>query len=160
MRCTLRFVNDSAQSTETNAARLDILKARDNVLKESLEDTEGKLKELSENSAAYSELVSDLILQGLLVLKDDKVVVRCRRADIETVDSVLEAVSEKYLGKVNSPVEITTDKSAYLGDSCAGGVVLLSQGGSIMVDNTFESRLEIAYSQNLPEIRKILFGSA
>lgn len=152
--------NDSAQSTETNAARLEILKARDNVLKESLEDAEKKLQALSDDSSTYEQLVANLIFQGLLMMRDDKVVVRCRKTDVEIVDSVLESVSEKYLGKVNEPVNIVSDKTTYLSDACTGGVVLFSQGGTIQVDNTFESRLEIAYSQNLPEIRKMLFGNA
>jgi len=39
-----------------------------------------------------------------------------------------------------------------------GGVTLFSNGGRVMLENTFESRLEIAYQQNLPIIRSMLFG--
>lgn len=40
-----------------------------------------------------------------------------------------------------------------------GGVTLFSNGGRVMLENTFESRLEIAYQQNLPFIRSMLFGA-
>mmetsp|Transcript_13643 Transcript_13643/g.34749 ORF Transcript_13643/g.34749 Transcript_13643/m.34749 type:complete len:84 (-) Transcript_13643:1770-2021(-) len=39
-----------------------------------------------------------------------------------------------------------------------GGVTLFSHGGRIMLENTFESRLEIAYQQNLPILRTVIFG--
>lgn len=39
-----------------------------------------------------------------------------------------------------------------------GGVTLFTNGGRVMLENTFESRLEIAYQQNLPVIRSMLFG--
>lgn len=152
---------NSAQSAETNAARLQVLKARDNVLKESYEDAEKKLADVSsKDRATYSKLIRTLVLQGLICLKDSEVSVRCRRADVEIVKAALPAVSEEYVAKTNAPVTVTIDESTYLSDSCIGGVVLLSQGGTILVDNTFESRLDIAYQQNLPEIRKILFESA
>lgn len=147
----------SAQSTETNAARLQILKARDSVLRESYEDTEKQLKALSKNKSKYSKLVAGLILQGLLCLKDAEVVVRCRSVDVGIVKDAIGKVSEDYKAKTQTAVSVTVDESTFLADSCNGGVVLLSQGGSIQVDNTFESRLEIAYHQNLPEIRQILF---
>lgn len=136
------------------------MKARDSVLREAYEDTEKKLSDLTSDTSAYSQLVSDLILQGVLLLQDSEVVVRCRRADVEIVDSCLEAVAEKYLAKISSPVKLTTDKATFLSDACSGGVVLSSQGGTITVDNTFEGRLDIAYNQNLPEIRKLMFSQA
>lgn len=40
-----------------------------------------------------------------------------------------------------------------------GGVTLFTNGGRVMLENTFESRLEIAYQQNLPIIRSMLFGA-
>lgn len=38
-------------------------------------------------------------------------------------------------------------------------MTLFSNGGRVMLENTFESRLEIAYQQNLPVIRSMLFGA-
>lgn len=127
------------------------------MLRESYEEAEKKLAALSSDQSKYSGLVASLILQGLLCLKDTKVLVRCRRSDLEIVKGSLLSVSEEYVAKTQDPVTVNVDESTYLSDSCIGGIVLLSQGGSIQVDNTFESRLDIAYSQNLPDIRQILF---
>lgn len=149
-----------AQSTEMNAARLEVLKARDSVLRDTYEEAEKKLAEVSKmDPAAYAKLLEQLVLQGLITLQDSEVTVRCRAADKDIVHNAIPSVSEEYVAKTNAPVTVTVDSSTFLSDSCVGGIVLLSQGGSILVDNTFESRLEIAYSQNLPQIRQLLFGS-
>ena len=159
--CVLVFstaIGISAQSTESNAARLEILKARDAVLRDAYEEAEKHLWDMSKNDhATYAKLLEKLVLQGLLTLQDSEVTVRCRKADATIVQASIPAVAEQYVAKTNAPVTVTVDASTFLSDSCVGGVVLLSQGGSILVDNTFESRLEIAYNQNLPDIREMLF---
>lgn len=149
-----------AKSTEQNAARLDILKARDNILQETYDQAAKDLAAVAANDpAAYTAILKALIMQGLVVLSDSDVVVRCRAADVEIVDSVLPSVTEEYVATTNSPVTVNLDRHTYLADSCTGGVVLLSQRGNIVVENTLESRLEIAYQQNLPKIREMMFGN-
>lgn len=117
-----------------------------------------KLADLADNSPAeYATLVADTILQGLIKLDDETVAVRCRKADKEIVSDAIGAVSETYTAKTGKPLTLTVDEEAFLADSCAGGVSLLSEGGRIIVENTFESRLAVAYQQNLPLIRSVLF---
>ena len=41
----------------------------------------------------------------------------------------------------------------------AGGVVVTNKEGTIVCSQKLDDRLEIAYSQNLPQIRAALFGS-
>jgi vacuolar-type H+-ATPase subunit E/Vma4 len=41
----------------------------------------------------------------------------------------------------------------------AGGVLVSSASGSIKCSNVLDHRLAIAYSQSLPEIREMLFGT-
>lgn len=150
-----------AKSTEQNAARLEVLKARDAILQETYDQASKNLATLSsEDENAYRTILHQLIQQGLVVLSDALVVIRCRRADVEIVDSILPSVTEQYVAATNSPVTVKLDRDTYLADSCTGGIVLISRGGTILVENTFESRLEIAYQQNLPDIREVLFGNA
>lgn len=150
-----------AKSTKQNAARLDVLEARDRILQETYDQAAKDLSAVpAEDPEAYAQILKALVQQGLIVLSDAVVVVRCRRADVEIVEGLLPLVSEEYVTATNSPVTVTLDRDTFLADSCTGGVVLLSQGGTIVVENTFESRLEIAYQQNLPQIRSIMFGNA
>lgn len=148
-----------AKSTEQNAARLEILKARDGILQETYDDASKSLSTIpSTDPSAYQKILQSLILQGLIVLSDSDVVIRCRASDIEAVDYMIPLVTQEYVTMTDSPVTVVIDRNTYLADSCTGGIVLLSQGGTIVVENTFESRLEIAYQQNLPKIRKVMFG--
>jgi V-type H+-transporting ATPase subunit E len=151
----------SAQSTESNAARLEVLKARDGVLREVYEEADAALATLAkENPDGYTALLSSMILQGLIKLRDEEVMVRCREVDLETVRDVLPSVSADYSSKTGKHLTVTVDAKTFLTENCTGGVSLLSEGGRILVENTFESRLDIAYSQNLPAIRKLLFPAA
>ncbi|PXF45292.1 V-type proton ATPase subunit E3 [Gracilariopsis chorda] len=149
-----------AKSTDQNAARLQQLKARDAILQETYDDAAKKLSQLPESDPeAYHALLKALIQQGLNVLNDKDVVVRCRRVDAEIVKSSLPSLTEEYVASTKDAATIVLDSDTYLSDNCTGGVVLLSQGGTIVVENTFESRLEIAYQQNLPQIRVMMFTS-
>ncbi|CDF37206.1 unnamed protein product [Chondrus crispus] len=149
-----------AKSTEQNAARLEVLKARDNILQETMDGASKKLSAIpAADPAMYKSIINALVMQGLVVLADADVVVRCRAADIELVDALLPSVTEEYVATSGSPVTVNLDRNTFLADSCTGGVVLLSRGGTIVVENTFESRLEIAYQQNLPKIRGMMFGN-
>jgi len=107
----------------------------------------------------YKDLLHELILQGLLVLSDPEVLIRCRPEDLSTVQKILPKVKSDYESKTGLKVNVSTDQKAFLSDvRCTGGVSLLSHGGKIQLDNTFESRLETSYQQNLPKIRKMLFA--
>lgn len=149
----------SAQSTEQNAARLQVLKARDGMLNDVYTAAVAKLGKLADDKPSeYSSLLNDIILQGLIKLGDEEVTVRCRKDDKEVVADAVPAVSESYIAKTEKPLTLSVDEDKFLEDNCAGGVWLLSAGGRIIVENTFESRLEVAYQQNLPLIRSVLFG--
>lgn len=150
-----------AKSTEQNAARLDVLKARDGLLRDAYEESVAELSKVpAEQPDAYHSIMKALIHQGLIVLSDEEVLVRCRSADVELVEAILPNVTEDYVGQTNAPVTVKLDRNTFLPDNISGGVVLMSQGGTIVVENTFESRLEIAYQQNLPIIRTMMFGSS
>lgn len=135
-----------------------MLKARDGMLNDVYTTAVSKLADLADNSPdEYATLLSDIILQGLIKLEDEAVAVRCRKADKEIVGDAIGAVSETYTEKTGKPLTLTLDEEDFLADGCAGGVSLLSNGGRIIVENTFESRLAVAYQQNLPLIRSVLF---
>ena len=43
-------------------------------------------------------------------------------------------------------------------DCRCGGVILATKGDAIIIDNTLETRLELAMELRLPDTRKVLFG--
>ncbi|XP_047308349.1 V-type proton ATPase subunit E-like [Impatiens glandulifera] len=156
-------------SMQLNATRIKVLQAQDDMVN-SMEDSASKELLLTANDDnAYKELLKGLIIQSLLRLKEPSVLLRCREIDADLVDSVLDEAKEEYADKENVAVPvITVDKRIYLPPppktadshepSCAGGVVLASQDGKIVFENTLDARLDVVFRNKLPEIRKHLLG--
>ena len=147
-----------AHSTELNAARLQTLKARDEVLRDAYDEADKKLADFVKNDRQkYLKLLKGFILQGILALEDTDVVVQAREEDLEEVKDMLPSIKDEYKKRTEKDVKLEVDTKRFISKDCIGGVTLLSDNGNIVVENTFESRLEIAYQQNLPQIRKMLF---
>ncbi|CBI31168.3 unnamed protein product, partial [Vitis vinifera] len=131
-----------------------------------------RIKELlrvSDDTNGYKMLLKGLIVQSLLRLKEPAVLLRCREIDLGPVESVLGEAKQEYADKAKVHVpKVTIDNLVYLPpppssvDShslfCSGGVVLASQDGKIVCENTLDARLDVVFRQKLPEIRKLLFG--
>lgn len=109
----------SAHSTELNGSRLKVLKARDEVLREVYDDADKRLARIStENPDVYKALLSSLILQSLLALRDEEVVVRTREADAPAVESALKTVSEEYTDKNDgAPINAVVDSKRFLSEN-------------------------------------------
>lgn len=154
-------------SMQLNASRLKVLQAQDDLVRGMRESAEKQLASVS-NAHNYRKLLKDLIIQGLLRLKEPSVLLRCRESDLELVYEVLEDAKNEYLDKVKVEfVEIHVDDRKFLppahdskraGHFCAGGVVLASKDGRIVCENTLDARLGVVFKQKLPEIRRRLFG--
>merc|ERR1712137_93220 len=126
------------------------------------------------DAAKMKEFLTKLITQGMLMLLEDEVEVRCRAVDDAVVASCLDSAMKEYTKAVESQTgakkscKLTLDKSVKLApppggsaamawNSCLGGVVLACQGGSITIDNTIDSRLGLVLEQAKPTIRNLLF---
>ncbi|KAK4478381.1 hypothetical protein RD792_013848 [Penstemon davidsonii] len=155
-------------SMQLNASRIKVLQAQDDVVTAMKDATSKELLRVSDNKNTYKALIKGLIIQSLLRLKEPSVLLRCREMDVNVVKSVLEDAKRDYAEKasVNAP-NVTIDKiylppppsgKNSLGPSCSGGVVLASQDGKIVCENTLDARLDVVFRQKLPEIRKRLCG--
>ncbi|XP_022760591.1 V-type proton ATPase subunit E [Durio zibethinus] len=155
-------------SMQLNASRIKVLQAQDDVVNAMKESASKDLLNVSRDHHVYKKLLKDLIVQGLVRLKEPAVLLRCRKDDVHLVESVLDSAKEEYASKVNvHPPEIFID-SVHLppapshhnahGPFCSGGVVLASRDGKIVCENTLDARLDVAFRKKLPEIRKWLFG--
>lgn len=163
------------RSMAINKSRLKKIKARQAVINQVGELVKDKLvKTLQANAEHHKEFCRKLIVQGLLMLLEDEVTIRCREIDLAMVESCLAAAQDEYAsvihdqaGGTRKAVSLTVEKSRFLpgpsdgsgAPSCMGGVVLICQQGTITVDNTLDIRLNLVLEQDKPRIRALLFPS-
>merc|ERR1711972_760928 len=127
--------------------------------------------EQMKQEATMKGFTTRLIVQGLLMLLEDEVQVRCRACDDAAVQACIEPAMQQYTKAIEAETgckkscKLVLDKSVKLspaptgapGPSCLGGVVLACQNGTITIDNTIDSRLDLVLEQAKPTIRKLLF---
>ncbi|KAL0695792.1 hypothetical protein Bca4012_062972 [Brassica carinata] len=164
-------------STQLNASRIKYLQAQDDVVT-SMKDSAAKdLLRVSSDKNAYKKLLKALVVElslfmyvkSLLRLKEQSVLLRCREMDKKVVESIIEDAKKQYADKANVPSpKITIDEKVFLPpppnpklpDShdphCSGGVVLASQDGKIVCENTLDARLDVAFRQKLPQVWNVL----
>ncbi|CAI0441264.1 unnamed protein product [Linum tenue] len=156
-------------SMQLNASRIKVLQAQDDVVNSMKESAAKDLLNVCRDDYKYKKLLQDLIVQlfgwfqSLLRLKEPAVLLRCREADVNLVESVLDSAKEEYAEKaqVHAP-EILLDHQIYLPPapshhnvhalSCSGGVVLASRDGKIVFENTLDARLDVVFRQKLPVV--------
>ncbi|CAI9759361.1 unnamed protein product [Fraxinus pennsylvanica] len=137
-------------SMQLNASRIKVLQAQDDLVNSMKEVGSKELLNVSQNGNSYKHLLKDLIVQSLLRLKEPSVLLRCRKEDVDFVESVLDSAKEEYAQKATvHPPEIIVD-SVYLPPApshanehdlfCSGGVVLASRDGKIVLENTLDAR--------------------
>ncbi|KAK4833800.1 hypothetical protein QYF36_011396 [Acer negundo] len=154
-------------STQLNASRIKVLQGQDDVVNDMKESVSKELLRVSNDKKGYKILLKGLIVQSLLRLKEPAVLLRCREVDKKVVESIVEDAKREYAEKAKvQPPKLTIDDKVFLpsppskADSheqyCSGGVVLASQDGKIVCENTLDARLNVVFRQKLPEIRKRL----
>ena len=117
------------------------------------------------------------VFQGLIRLMEPEVNIRCRKSDKQLVERVIDTAAAEYkkLMKENVksyankdvPLQIILDEGKYLPEfnekgetateSCMGGIILHAKRGRIVCSNTLDERLQLVYSDAIPEIREKLF---
>ncbi|GAB4833113.1 V-type proton ATPase subunit E2 [Ancistrocladus abbreviatus] len=153
-------------SMQLNASRIRVLQAQDDLVNAMKESASKELIRVSDDKKAYKKLLQALIVQCLLRLREPSVLLRCREMDRKLVESALEESKREYAQKSKLSAPTIAIDGVYLppppsgseshGPSCCGGVVLASQDGKIVCENTLDARLDVAFRQKLPEIRKRL----
>jgi len=145
-------------SNMLNQARLQVLKTREDHIKNVLDDARRKLGTVTQNPQQYQDVLRNLIAQALFQLLETTVSIRCRESDLSLVKAAMEAAIKDYKQVVKKDVTVTIDSEHYLPSDICGGIEVSAQRGKIRVENTLESRLELVAQQMMPEIREILFG--
>ncbi|CAD6233512.1 unnamed protein product [Miscanthus lutarioriparius] len=75
-------------SMQLSASRIKVLQAQDDLVTDMLESARKDLLRISRDHQTYKKLLKILIVQSLLRLKEPAVLLRCRKEDLELVDSV------------------------------------------------------------------------
>ncbi|PPD90142.1 hypothetical protein GOBAR_DD12900 [Gossypium barbadense] len=162
---------------EFNIEKLQIVEAERRKIKQEYE-RKAKQVEIRKKIEYSMQLNASRIkvLQGqeelsLVRLREPSVLLRCREVDRKLVETIIDEAKREYAEKFNVPPPKIVIDSVYLpppppanGDEfahqpyCSGGVVLASEDGKIVLENTLDARLEVAFKQKLPEIRRRLVG--
>ncbi|XP_034541204.1 V-type proton ATPase subunit E 1a [Notolabrus celidotus] len=142
-----------------NQARLRVLKARDDMIADLLNESRQRLAEIVQDPAQYSVLLEGLVLQGFYQLLEPKVTVRCREQDVEMVQAAVSKDIPIYKEAVKMNIVVRIDQERFLPSAICGGIEMYNDNGKIKVSNTLESRLELMAQQMMPEIRVNLFGA-
>jgi len=155
------------KSVAIGEARVKKMVTREGLVQEVKEEAAGKLAKIAaEDQGAYKELLRKLIVQGLIKLNESQVIVMCREVDAKTVGTLLDSCSETYKTMIkeacNEDVKcsLTLNQSKFLPTACAGGVKMVAMNGRIVLDNTLDSRLSIAFHDLMPTIRSTLFSTS
>jgi V-type H+-transporting ATPase subunit E len=141
-----------------NNVKLEILKAQTEAIHEALNEA---LKELCRFSDGpdYPDLLKRLIVEGLNRLRETRVRLMVRKADLRIAQQVIgEAIQIAQEQNPGLVIKVKIDESRFLAPtpSCAGGVVLIAQKGKIRVSNVLNDRLRLAYEGMLPVIRQVI----
>jgi len=156
-------------SNALNQSRLTVLKAREEGIQKILTDAHRRLADLTKNPEAYRGLLQKLIVQGLLRLGEADVHIVARAEDKTLVEAAINGAVQEYKTKSQKDVRVTLEKNTHLPpgpefakgpDFCSGGVILSTPDGKIICSNTLDARLSMAFEQQLPKIRTILFGES
>ncbi|KAL7267722.1 V-ATPase V1 sector subunit E [Rhizina undulata] len=147
-----------ARSNITNKTRLRVLSARQSLLEDIFEKARGRLSEVAADGERYTDIVKNLILEGLYALGERSVVVRVREADVELSGKAIEGAKEAYKETMGTEVAITIDDQNYLPSGSHGGVFIVGGNGKITINNTLEERLKILEADSLPVVRASVFG--
>lgn len=98
------------RSTVANKSRIRILSARQELLDRIFEDASKKLKDVSKDKGKYQGVLKNLILQGAYALNEDKLQVKARKADYDTVKKAIDQAQSEYKSKVDKEVSISIDE--------------------------------------------------
>jgi V-type H+-transporting ATPase subunit E len=145
------------QSNLQNQSRIAILKAREDLIQKLKEQAASALGQISRDEARYSKLLTNLIAQALFRLVESEVFIKCREKDVNLVNHAVQNAIGLYKQNIKKDVKVTV-LNTYLSPEISGGIEAYTTDGKIKIVNTMEARLNMLFSQMIPEIRGKLFG--
>merc|ERR1711860_192940 len=161
------------RSTKINEARFTVMRKRNTLMNDLYTDILERLCEVSKKKE-YPAFLRYSIVEGLTILMEKDVTVKCRKEDVDIVKKQVNAARDEYIklikkevGIEDNNITLTVVDQNFLpphpsgenkGVACRGGVVLKALRGKISLDNTLEARLRQSFRDNQPIMRGMLFG--
>lgn len=99
-----------------NQARLKVLKAREDHIRTVLEEAKQKLIAITKDPSQYQTVMTKLISQGLCLLTEKDITIRCRQQDVTLVQNCINTAVDEYKGLTKKNCNVTLDQSSFLGD--------------------------------------------
>uniref|UniRef100_A0A0B7AWQ6 V-type proton ATPase subunit E n=1 Tax=Arion vulgaris TaxID=1028688 RepID=A0A0B7AWQ6_9EUPU len=148
------------QSNLLNNSRLQILKRKEELVNELLEDAKKIAAQVpAQDQQKYKETLIKLTLQGLVQLLEPRVTLQVMQRDLQLIQSLLPEILERYKKITNGKEsKMLVDEENFLSADVIGGVVLLTHSDKITVNNTLNERLKLISRQMQPQVREMLFG--
>ncbi|XP_076304523.1 V-type proton ATPase subunit E-like isoform X1 [Tachypleus tridentatus] len=146
-------------SNMLNQARLKVLKAREDHIRNVLDEARKHLGDLTRDQSQYQKILHRLIVQALLQMLEKEVIIFCRQQDFIVVQNSVTPALEEYCKTTSMDCKVVVDPENFLPSDMCGGVELIAQRGKIKISNTLEKRLEMISQKLLPDIRTALFGN-
>jgi vacuolar-type H+-ATPase subunit E/Vma4 len=143
-------------SVVNGGQRMKILDIRDKAVNRAVDLAVDRLRTFA-TGPGYPQLLSDLVLQGLVALGETEVAIAVTAADQGALRTALPAVQGRAAEKLNVPAVALSVSAYVLPDAAIGGCVLIAKGGKIQCSNTLMDRLVLACKDLYPQINKV-FG--
>jgi V-type H+-transporting ATPase subunit E len=103
------------RSTMSNKTRLKVLSARQSLLDDLFEQTRDKVGKASEGKD-YDAILKGLILEGMYMLNEKKLIVRCRKADQAKVEKAGKEAGKEYKDNMGTECVTSIDEKNMLPD--------------------------------------------
>lgn len=102
------------RSTMANKTRIKVLSARQELLDKLFEDARKKLAGAGSKSKDYEDVLKGLILEGMYMLCEKKVTIRCKKGDKSKVENAAKKASTEYKEKMGSESQAVVDEKDWL----------------------------------------------
>ncbi|ELV10235.1 V-type proton ATPase subunit E 1 isoform X1 [Tupaia chinensis] len=142
-----------------NQARPEVLRARDDLITDLLNEAKQRLSKVVKDTSRYQVLLDGLVLQGLYQLLEPRMIVCCRKQDFPLVKAAAQKAIPMYKVAIQKDVDLRIDQEAFLPEDIAGRVEIYNRDWKIKVSNTLESWLNLLAPQMMPEVWGALFGA-
>ena len=102
------------KSTIANKTRMKVLSARQDLVGKLFDQARVGLLDAGKKSTGYEEVLKGLILEGMYMLYEKKIALRCKKEDKRKVESAAKKASNEYKEKIGMAIEAVIDEEKWL----------------------------------------------